>query len=100
MAYTRQDIRTDLTSSGRGNRDIDFSKGQEESPLEDTALHAPVVSTQVGHEESTGPQIRKELRQTRDVQPTMSAPWERVEDPPHITPTGPSISYVDPMLLA
>jgi hypothetical protein len=58
MVRTRQEIRTDLTSTGRGNRDIDFSKGQEESHLEDTASHAPVVLTQARHEESMGPQIR------------------------------------------
>ena len=55
MVRTRQEIRTDLSSIGRGNRDIDFSKGQEESPLEDTASHAPVVPTQAGHEELIGP---------------------------------------------
>jgi len=32
-------------------------EGQEESPLEDTASHAPAISTQAGHEESTGPQV-------------------------------------------
>jgi hypothetical protein len=58
MVRTRQEIRTDLSTAGRGNRNIDFSEGQEESPLEDTASHAPVVSTQAGHEESSGPQIR------------------------------------------
>jgi hypothetical protein len=58
MVRTRQEIRTDLSSAGRGNRDIDFSEGQEESPLEDTTSHAPLVSTQAGHEESTGPQVR------------------------------------------
>jgi len=58
MVRTRQKIRTDLSSAGRGNRNIDFSEGQEENPLEDTASHAPVVSTQAGHEESSGPQIR------------------------------------------
>jgi len=52
MVRTRQEIRTDLSFAGRGNRNIDFSEGQEESLLEDTASHAPVVSTQVGHEES------------------------------------------------
>jgi hypothetical protein len=45
MVRTRQEIRIDLTSAGKGNRDIDFSVGQEESPLEDTTSHAPVVST-------------------------------------------------------
>jgi len=55
MVRTRQEIRTYLTSVGRGNRDIDFFEGQEESPLEDTTSHAPVVLTQAGHEESTGP---------------------------------------------
>jgi hypothetical protein len=30
----------------------------------------------------------------------MSAPWERVEEPPQTTPAGLSVSYVDPMLLA
>jgi len=55
MVRIRQEIRTDLTSAGRGNRDIDFSEGQEESPLKDTASYAPVVSTQAGHEESSGP---------------------------------------------
>jgi hypothetical protein len=100
MVRTRQEIRTDLTSTGRGNRDIEFSEGQEESLLEDTASHALVVSTQAGHEESSGPQIRQAPRQTGDVRPTMSAPWERVEEPPQTTPAGPSISYVDPMLLA
>jgi hypothetical protein len=30
----------------------------------------------------------------------MSAPGERVEEPPQTTPAGPSVSYVDPMLLA
>jgi hypothetical protein len=68
--------------------------------LEDTASHAPVVSTQAGHEESSGPQIRQAPRQIGDVRPTMSAPRERVEEPPQTTPAGPSISYVDPMLLA
>ena len=68
--------------------------------MEDTASHAPVVSTQEGHEESTGPQIGQAPRQTGDVQPTMSAPRERVEEPPQTTPTGSSVSYVDPMLLA
>jgi hypothetical protein len=100
MVRTRQEIRTDLSSAGKGNRYIDSSEGQEESPLEDTALHAPVVSTQVGHEESMGPQIRQAPRQTGDVRPTMSAPRERVEEPPKTTPAGPSVSYVDPMLLA
>ena len=99
MVRTRQEIRTDLTSARRGNRDIDFSEGQEESPLEDTTSPAPVVSTQEGHEESTGPQIRLAPRQTGDVRPTMSAPRERVEEPPQTTPAGPSFSYVDPMLL-
>jgi hypothetical protein len=55
MVRTRQGIRTDLSSAGRGNRDIDFYEGQEKSLLEDTASHALVVSTQAGHEESTGP---------------------------------------------
>jgi hypothetical protein len=100
MVHTRQEIRTDLSSVGRGNRDIDFSEGQEESNLEDTASHAPEVSTQVGHEELTGPQIRQAPRQPRDVRPTMSAPQEQVEVPPQTTPVGPSVSYVDPMLLA
>jgi hypothetical protein len=58
MVRTRQEIRTDLSSARRENKDIDFSKGQEESPLEDTASHTPVVSTRAGHEESTGPQVR------------------------------------------
>jgi len=100
MVRTHQEIRTDLTSAGRGNRDIDFFEGQEESPLEDTASLAPVVSTQAGHEESSGPQIRQAPRQTGDVRSTMSAPRERVEEPPQTTPTRPSISYVDLMLLA
>ena len=100
MVRTRQEIRTDLSSIGRGNRNIDFSEGQEESPLEDTASHIPIVSTQAGHEESSGPQIRQAPRQTGDVRPTMSAPQERVEEPLQTTPTGPSVSYVDPMLLA
>jgi len=100
MVRTRQEIRTDLSSAGRGNRDVDFSEGQEESPLEDTASHALVVSTQVGHEELTGPQIRQAPRQTGDVQPTMSAPRKQVEVPSQTTPTGPSVSYVDSMLLA
>jgi len=39
MIYTNQEIRTDLSSAGRGNRDIDFYKGQKKSPLEDTASH-------------------------------------------------------------
>jgi len=78
MVPTRQEIRTDLSSARRGNRDIDSSEGQEESPLEDTASHAPKVSTQVGHEELTGPQIRQAPRQTGDVRPTMSTPRERV----------------------
>jgi hypothetical protein len=60
MVRTHQEIRTDLTSTGRGNRDIDFFEGQEESPLKHTASHALVVSTQAGHEELTGPQIRQE----------------------------------------
>jgi hypothetical protein len=30
----------------------------------------------------------------------MSAPWERVEEPPQTIPAGPSVSYVYPMLLA
>jgi len=100
MVRTRQEIRTYLTSAGRGNRDIDFSEGQEESPLEDIASHALVVSTQAGHEESSGPQIRQAPMQTGDVRPTMLAPRERVEEPPQTTPAGPSVSYVDPMLLA
>jgi hypothetical protein len=100
MVRTRQEIRTDLSSAGRGNRDINFSEGQEESPLEDIASHTPVVSTQAGYEKSTGPQIRKAPRQTGDVRLTMSAPRERVEEPPQTTPAGPSVSYVDPMLLA
>ncbi|XP_061947386.1 uncharacterized protein LOC133670792 [Populus nigra] len=100
MVRTHQEIRTDLSSAGRGNRNIDFSEGQEESPLEDTASHAPVVSTQAGHEELSGPQIRQASRQIGDVRPTMSAPGERVEEPPQTTPAGPSVSYVDPMLLA
>jgi hypothetical protein len=68
--------------------------------LEDIASHAPVVSTQAGHEESTGPQIGQAPRQTGDVQPTMSAQRERVEEPPQTTPAGSSVSDVDPMLLA
>jgi hypothetical protein len=100
MVRTRQEIRTDLSSAGRGNRDIDFFKGQEESPLKDTASHSPVVSTQAGHEESTGPQVRQAPRQTRDVRLTVSAPRERVEEPHQTTLARPSISYVDPMLLA
>ena len=76
MVRTRQEIRTDLSSAGRGNRDVDFSEGQEESPLEDTASHTLVVSTQVGHEELMGPQIRQAPRQTGDVRLTMSAPRE------------------------
>jgi hypothetical protein len=100
MVRTHQEIMTDLTSAGRGNRDIDSSEGQEESPLEDTTSNATVVSTQVGHEESTGTQIRQAPRQTGDVRPTMSAPRERVDEPPQTTPTGPFVSYVDPMLLA
>jgi len=100
MVRTRQEIRTDLSSGGRGNRNIDFSEGQEESPLEDTASHAPVVSTQGGHEELSGPQIRQASRQTGDVRPTMSTPRERVEEPLQTTPAGPSVFYVDPMLLA
>jgi len=75
MVCTRQEIRTYLTSVG-GDRDIDFSEEQEESPLEDTASHAPVVSTQAGHEELSGSQIRQAPRQTGDVRPTMSAPRE------------------------
>jgi hypothetical protein len=67
--------------------------------LEDTASYAPVVSTQAGHEESTGPQVRQAPRKTGDVQPTVSAPRERVEEPFQTTPAGPSVSYVDPMLL-
>jgi hypothetical protein len=82
MVRTRQEIKTNLSSAGRGNRDVDFSEGQEESPLEDTASHAPVVWTQVGHEELTGPKIRQAPIQTRDVRPTMSAPREQVEVPP------------------
>jgi hypothetical protein len=100
MVRTHQDIRTDLTTAGRGNKDIDFSEGQEKSPLEDTASHAPTISTQAGHEESTGPQIGQAPRQTGDVRPTMLAPRERVEEPPQTTPAEPSVSYVDPMLLA
>ena len=100
MVRTRQEIRTDLSFAGRGNRNIDFSEGQEESPLEDTASHASVVSTHARHEELSGPQIRQASRQTGDVRPTMSAPGERVEEPPQTTPAGPSVSYVDPMLLA
>jgi hypothetical protein len=67
--------------------------------LEDTTSHAPVVSTQTGHEESSGPQIRQAPRQTGDVRLTMSAPREQVEEPPHTTLAGPSVSYVDLMLL-
>jgi hypothetical protein len=100
MVYTHQDIRTNLSSAGRGNRDVDFSEGQEESLLEDTASHAPVVSTQARHEELTGPQIRQAPRQTGDVRQTMSAPREQVEVPPQTTPAGPSVFYVDPMLVA
>jgi hypothetical protein len=100
MVRTRQEIRTDLSSAGRGNRDIDFFEGQEESPLKDTTSHSPVVSTQAGHEESTGPQVRQVPRQTRDVRLTVSAPRERVEEPHQTTLARPSISYVDPMLLA
>jgi len=100
MVRTRQEIRRNLSSVGRGNRNIDFSEGQEESPLEDIASDAPVVSTQAGHEESSGPQIREAPRQTEDVRPTTSAPRERVEEAPQTTPAGPSVSYVDPMLLA
>jgi hypothetical protein len=99
MVRTRQEIRTDLSSAGRGNRDIDFFEGQEESPLEDTASHAPLVSTQAGHEESTGPQVRQAPRQTGDVWPTVSALRERVEEPYYTTPARPSVSHVDPMLL-
>jgi hypothetical protein len=91
MVRTRQEIRTDLTSAGRGNRDIDFSKRQEESHLEDTASHAPEISTQAGHEESTGPQIRHAPRQTGDVRSTMSAPLEQKEEPPQTTLAGPSV---------
>jgi len=68
--------------------------------LKDTTSHATVVSTQAGHEELSGPQIRQAPRQTGDVQLTISAPWERVEEPPQTIPAGPSISYVYPMLLA
>jgi len=82
MVRTRQEIRIDLTSARKGNRDIDFSVGQEESPLEDTTSHAPVVSTQVEHEELTGPQIRQAPRQIGDVRSTMSAPQEQVKEPP------------------
>jgi hypothetical protein len=92
MVRTRQEIRTDLSSARRGNRNIDFSEGQEESPLEDTASYTPVVSTQAGHEESSGPQIRQAPRQTGDVWLTMSAPRERVDEPPQTTPAGPSVS--------
>jgi len=67
--------------------------------LEDTASHALVVLTQVGHEESMGSQIRQAPRQTGDVWPTVSAPRERVEEPPQTTPAWPSVSYVDLMLL-
>jgi hypothetical protein len=35
---TYQEIRIDLSSVGRGNRDIDFYEGQEESPLEDNCF--------------------------------------------------------------
>ena len=45
MVRTRQEIRTDISSTGRGDKDIDFYEGQEESPLEDTASHAPAIST-------------------------------------------------------
>ena len=55
MVCTHQEIRTYQSSVGRGNRYIDFYEGQEESPLEDTASHAPVVPTQAGHEELIGP---------------------------------------------
>jgi len=68
--------------------------------LKDTTSHATVVSTQAGHEESSGPQIKQAPRQTGDVRLTMSAPWERVEEPPQTIPAGPSISYVYPVLLA
>jgi hypothetical protein len=78
MVRTRQEIRTNLSSAGRGNRDVDFSEGQEESPLEDTVSHALVVSTQVGHEELTRPKIRQAPMQTRDVRPTMSAPKDKL----------------------
>jgi len=76
MVRTRQEIRTDISSIGRGNRDIDFYEGREESPLEDTTSPAPVISTQAGHEESTGPQVRQAPKKTGDVQPTMSASRE------------------------
>ena len=68
--------------------------------MEDTASHVLIVSTQVGHEESSGPQIRQAPRQIGDVRPTMLALQERVEEPPQTTPVGPSVSYVNPMLLA
>jgi hypothetical protein len=100
MVCTRQEIRTDLSSTGRGDKDIDFYEGQEESPLEDTASHAPAISTQAGHEESTGPQVRQAPGKTGDVRPTVSTPREQAEEPPQTTPAGPSVSYVDSMLLA
>jgi hypothetical protein len=56
--------------------------------------------TQARHEESTGPQVKQAPRQTGDVRPTVSAPQERAEEPPQTTPAGPSVLYVDPMLLA
>jgi hypothetical protein len=63
MVRTHQEIRTDLSSTGRGNRDIDFYVGQEENLLKDTASHAPAVSTKAGHEESMRPQARQAPRQ-------------------------------------
>jgi hypothetical protein len=100
MVRTRQEIRTNLSSIGKGNRDIDFYKGREESLLKDTAWHAPALSTQARHEESTGPQVRQVPRQAGDVQPTVSTLLERAEEPPQTTPGRPSVSYVDLMLLA
>jgi len=38
MLRTCQEIRIDLSSAGRGNIDIDFYEGQEESPLEDNCF--------------------------------------------------------------
>ena len=81
MVRTRQEIRTDLSSTGRGDKDIDFYEGQEESPLEDTVSHAPAISTQAGHEESTGPQVRQAPGKTGDVRPTVSAHRNKQRSP-------------------
>jgi hypothetical protein len=43
MVCTRQEIRTDLSSIGRGNRDIDIYEGREKSLLENTSSHAPTI---------------------------------------------------------